>query len=199
MNILYLASKSSSRRKLLTQAQIPYALIEQNADETQCDWNLSLQEVVTAIARYKMEHCILPSGQEGEIIFVLTADTLGKETTGALSGKPADFADAIAKLKAANGVNYCGTAFCLDRKIYTNNGWHLQERIITYAQAEYEWYMPEGEMENYIAISGALDAAGAIKIEYGAQYLKKVDGSYSAIVGLPMFELCAALKKIGFY
>jgi septum formation protein len=199
MNILYLASKSSSRKELLTRAHIPYRIIEQDADESKCDWSLSLQEVVSSIACYKMEHCILPSGQEGLIIFVITADTLGKDATGALSGKSKDMADAIEKLKAANGINYCGTAFCLDRKIYTNGSWQVQERILEYVQARFEWYIREDEMNQYITTSGALDAAGAIKIELGQQFLKKVDGSYSTIVGLPMFELCNALKKIGFY
>lgn len=200
MNMLYLASKSSSRKNLLTNAQIPYTIIEQDADESVCDWSLSLEEVVIAIARYKMDHCILPIGVENQIIFVLTADTLSKDTTGALSGKPADLADAIAKLKAANGINYCGTAFCLDRKIYKDGAWQVQERILEYVQASYEWHIDPDQMEHYIVTSGSLEAAGAIKIEgYGAQFLKKVDGSYSAIVGLPMFELRRALQRIGFY
>lgn len=199
-NILYVASKSSSRKALLKQAQIPYTIIAQDADESRCDWNLSLEAVVRAIAIYKMDHCILPSGKDGDIIFVLTADTLSRDTTGALSGKPVDFADAVAKLKAACGINTCGTAFCLDKKRYIQGVWQTVDCIVEYVESYYEWDIPEKDIESYITISGSLAAAGAIRIEgYGGQFLKKIDGSYTTIVGLPMFQLRIALQKIGFY
>ncbi len=43
-------------------------------------------------------------------------------------------------------------------------------------------------------------ASGAVAIEdYGAQFLKTVDGSHSAIIGLPLFELREALDELGFF
>lgn len=200
MNILYLASKSQSRKTLLTKAGIPFELLEQDADEAQCDWTLPLAAVVESIARFKMEQVIGPHKQEGTIIFVLTADTLSVDNTGKIRGKPTDLDHAVAMIKAARGPNnVCGTAFCLDKKIMKNGGWHTQQRIIGYAQATYHIDIPDAMIEDYIKKADALNGAGAIKIEDGAQFVKSIQGSYTAIIGLPMFELRQALQEIGFY
>ncbi len=66
-------------------------------------------------------------------------------------------------------------------------------------QAYYEFEVPEECIVRYLAVSYGMKAAGAITIEgYGAQFLKKVEGSYSAIIGLPLFELREALQKLDF-
>lgn len=199
-NILYLASKSFSRKELLRKAGMPFVVINQDADETTCDWNQQLQKVVETIAIHKMEHVIMPTGQEGAIAFVLTADTLSVDATGTISGKPTDINDAIAKIKAARGgVNLCGTAFCLEKKIFKNGKWSTDKQIVKFVHAEYYFEVPDEFIKDYIKHSGALEAAGAITIEDGPQYLKSVSGSYSAIVGLPMYELWQALTELGFF
>lgn len=199
-SVLYLASKSFSRKELLRKAGIPFIVINQDADETACDWNQQLQKVVETIAVHKMEHAILPAGKEGNIIFVLTADTLSVDATGAISGKPSSRADAVAKIKAARGgVNLCGTAFCLERKMYTNGKWVTEKQMVKFVHAEYYFEVPDEFIDDYIQHSGALEAAGAITIEDGPQFLKSVSGSYSAIVGLPMYELWQALTELGFF
>src|SRR5579864_8294380 len=101
-NSLYFGSKSQSRRMLLEEAHIPFRVIEQNADETACDWTLPLEQLVMSIALHKMEHVMLPAGnQEEEVCFVLTADTMSHDSSGTIHGKPIDRNDAIAKIKAA--------------------------------------------------------------------------------------------------
>lgn len=199
-NVLYLASKSFSRKELLRKAGIPFVVINQDADETKCDWNQQLQKVVEHIAMHKMEHVIMPHGHEGSVAFVLTADTLSVDATGTISGKPVDFNDAIAKIKAARGgVNLCGTAFCLERKKCINDVWITDKQIVKFVHAEYYFEVPDEFITDYIKHSGALEAAGAITIEDGPQYLKSVSGSYSTIVGLPMYELWQALTELGFF
>lgn len=199
-NVLYLASKSFSRKELLRKAGLAFIVINQDADETKCDWNQQLQKVVETIAVHKMDHAILPLGKEGNTIFVLTADTLSVDATGAISGKPTSRADAVAKIKAARGgVNLCGTAFCLDKKVFTNGKWVTDQRIVKFVHAEYYFEVPDDCIDDYIQHSGALEAAGAITIEDGPQFLKSVSGSYSAIVGLPMYELWQALTELGFF
>jgi septum formation protein len=198
-NTLYLASKSPSRKALLEKAGIDFKILDQDADESQCDWGLPLQKVVESIAEHKMKHVIMPQGTQGQIVFVLTADTLGIDTTGAITGKPVDMADAIAKIKAAqNGINRCGTAFCLEKKVFDAGAWKTEKKIIGYAQAAYEFYVPDSLIEEYIKRSGSLEGAGAIKVENGPQFLKSVSGSYTAIIGLPMYELWQALDDLGF-
>ncbi len=197
--MLYLGSTSQSRQMLLNEARIPFTLVEQSADETQCDWGLSLQQVVENIALYKMDHVRLPEAKEEDICFVLTADTLTENKFGEIEGKPVDRADAIKKLKSArNGVR-TGTAFCLDRRIYKDNAWLVDVRIRQFVDATNCFNVPDNAIDFYLDNVPVVGAC-AIAIEgFGGQFLKEIDGSYTAVVGLPMYELREALIKLGFF
>lgn len=199
-NILYLGSKSQARQQLLKDAQIPFTLVEQNADESKCEIPSSLKESVENIALYKMEHVVLPAGKEGDTCFVLTADTLTQHNDGSISGKPKDRADSISMIKAACGGARVGTAFCLDRRVYRDGLWTVFKRIQGYVDAQYNLEIPDEWIDIYLEKSFSATSSGAIAIEvYGAQFLKTVQGSHSTIVGLPMFEVREALQEIGFF
>jgi len=186
---------------LLDQAKIPFIQVGQKADEQACDWGKPLEQLTASIAEHKMNHVILPDGnKEGEVCFVLTADTLSQEADGTISGKPIDKADAIKKIKAARAGMRTGTAFCLDRRVWHNGIWEIEKRIEQFVDAQYEFNIPDEWVTIYFQDSNALNASGAIMIEeFGTQFLKSVSGSYSAIVGLPMYELREALEELGFF
>ncbi len=196
---LYLGSTSRSRQMLLNEAEIPFTLVDQSADETQCDWGLSLHQVVENIALHKMDHVLLPQAQEGDICFVLTADTLTENKFGEIEGKPIDRVDAIKKLKSArNGVR-TGTSFCLDRRIYKDNAWLIDVRIGRFVDATYCFNVPDDWIDFYLD-NIPLVGSCAIAIEgFGGQFLKDINGSYTAVVGLPMYELREALIKLDFF
>lgn len=198
---LLLASQSHSRQVLLRQMQIPFQVIGQHADESACDWNLPLVEVVSNIALYKMQHAIVPDGvQEGEICFVLTADTLSQDGTSRLQGKPIDKQDAVGKIRVARQGSELATSFCIDKKIWDGQSWQLVERISQVVCASYRFDIPEEWIETYFQKSYALQCAGAVAIEdFGGQFLHDVKGSYSTIVGLPQFEVRQALEKLSFF
>jgi septum formation protein len=198
---LYLASSSRSRQYLLTISKIPFIVIEQTADEKECDWTLPLEEVVCSIAKHKMAHVILPQGHEQQIIFVLTADTLSQDVNETKHGKPIDKEDALLKLQqASEGLNRCSTAFCLEKKQYRNGQWHTIEQILTSVTSSYYFDVPSAWRHLYLSTTPSLSVSGAIAIEdFGMQFLKTIDGSYSAIVGLPLFELRQALESMGFF
>ncbi len=199
-HVLLLGSKSQSRQTLLRQAAIPFMLADQDADETACDWNLPLPQVVASIALHKMEHVIVPDGKEGDVCFVLTADTLSQDAHGAIHGKPVDRADAIEKIKSARGGMRTGTAFCLDRKRLKSGTWVVDERIQKYVEASYEFIIPDVWVNTYLEQSYGLICSGAIAIEeYGGLFLKSINGSYTTIVGLPLYELREELENIGFF
>lgn len=199
-HILYLASKSISRQQLLKEAKIPFKLLSQSADEQACDWGLPLDKLVASIALHKMNQVLLPVGKQQEIIFVLTADTLSQDKDGAIQGKPKDKKDAIAKIKKArHGTRLC-TAFYLDKKQFRQGKWHLLERVHQVIAAEYHFVVPDAWIDRYLQNTISLEVSNAIAIEvYGTQFLKEVRGSYSTIVGLPMFEVREALEKLGFF
>lgn len=199
-NILYLASQSQSRQLLLKESRIPFTLLTQTADEQACDWNMPLDQLVASIARHKMAHAQLPVGSEGDTIFVVTADTLSQDLDGTINGKPENRADAIAKIKRARQGSRLSTAFCLERKIFKKGIWQTERSIEQVVSATYVFAIPDEWIEHYLENSIALSCANAIAIEqYGMQFLKELQGSYSAIVGLPMFELRQALEELGFF
>lgn len=201
-NILLLASNSKSRKNLLTKSGIQFLEIGHAADEDSVDKTLSLNEQVAAIAQLKMEHAQLPKGQEGQTIFVLTADTMGQDKDGVIHGKPKDYADAVAKIKALSTLQEYTTAtgFCVTKQVYQNGAWHVMQTVSNVVSATYQFSIPEQSIEKYIAQGSVLTCSGAIEIEgYGQQFLKTVNGSYSTIEGLPLFEVRQALEVIGFF
>jgi septum formation protein len=200
-NILYFGSKSKPRRMLLEEAQIPFVVVDQDADETKCDWGMPLPQLVLSIALYKMQHVLLPDGKhEGDMCFVLTADTMSHDATGKIHGKPVDRDDAIAKIRAARDGSFLCTAFCLDRKVWDSGKWVTQERVANIVSANFIYYVADEWIDYYLEHTPYLEVSGGIAVEnFGNQFLKTVSGSYSTIIGLPLFEIRQALEQLGFY
>ncbi len=198
---LYLASSSASRKALLELSQIPFSLVSQSADESQCSLFQPLESLVRELAVLKMNHIIFPSGKVGEIAFFLTADTMTMDFNNQLYGKPVDREDAIRMLKACRKGVTVGSAFCLERKIFVAGGhWVTQESIVDYDQASCVVDVPDLFLDFYLGRISFLDVSGGIAIEgFGDQFVKEVCGSYSAILGLPMYKVREALYASGFY
>jgi septum formation protein len=154
-----------------------------------------------SIALYKMNHVVLPGGKiEGDICFVLTADTMSYDVHGNISAKPKDRADAINKIKTARQGSSLCTGFCVDRKIWLKGAWRTQERVTNVVSAELVFSIPDEMIDEYLENVPFLDVSGAIAVEhYGNQFLKTVVGSYSTIIGLPMFEVRQALAQLEFF
>lgn len=201
MNTLYLASQSASRKALLAKIGIPFVVIGQNADELQCNWGLPLVQLVQEIAISKMQHVQMPVGIFGQVCFVVSADTLLQDAQGVVHGKPVDRADAIEKIKAFRAGGVGSTAFCLDRKSFDGTQWHIQERIVKTVSSAFVMDIPDAYLDQYFQETPEyIGCAGGLKGEgYSAQFIKTIDGSYSALMGLPLFELREALTALGFY
>jgi septum formation protein len=200
-HILLLGSKSPSRQMLLNEAQIPFKLVGQDADERQCSWAMPLPQLVATIARHKMAHVVLPAGEgHGALCFVMTADTLSQDMDGTIHGKPDDRADAVQKIQSARGGSKLSTAFCIDRRVWDGNSWRVDERIEQVISAEYAFILPDEWIDIYFEKSLGLQTAGAIAAEgFGAQFMRVVQGSYTTIIGLPVYEVREALQKLGFF
>ena len=198
---LLLGSKSAARSQLLKDMGIQFKLIEQDADESICDWGLTFPKVLESIALQKMEHAVIPTAQEGDVVFVLTADTMCQDNNGVIHGKPTSVEDAKQKIRALSHGGIVGTAFCLDKKMYKNSEWVVEQRITKYVATTFEFNMPEREIDAYFkATPQFMNIAGAVTIEgYGAQFMRSCNGSYTSILGLPLFEVREALHEIGFF
>ncbi len=206
-NILYLASQSPSRKKLLQQTGIPFEVLTQSADEFACDWTLPLEQLVESIAIHKMESLVMPDAPKdfttglGKTQWVLTADTLGADDQGHIYSKPRDYDDAVNQLhKQRDRWVRVATAFCLERKTFVAGAWQTEKRFSQTVISQIYFSIEDHEIKEYIAAVGALACAGSIAIDgFGGQYLKALNGSYSSVIGLPLFELRQALKMTGFF
>ena len=196
---IYLASQSAGRKLLMEEAQIPFTTISQSADEHECDWNQSLQDVVLSIARYKMEYAVIPAATDNKHCIVITADTLVQSPQGNICGKPESIEHAKKMLQELQGSLLVASAFCARSFEWDGAQWKqvaAHEECVT---STMELYMTDAEIKDYISKIDVLKIAGALHVEgYGSQFIKSVEGSYTAIIGLPMFELRKALQQLGF-
>jgi len=203
-DILFLGSQSKTRQKLLKIADIQFKILQHKSDECGIDLEKDFVKYVLSIAKHKMEELDLPNFNEceKENIFVLTADTLVVTTkTKEILGKPEDLDHAMKMLdllckEPAQVITGC----CLDLKKYENGVWkNIKEKHWTTDAVVDFCVMPE-DREKYIKEIGRItEIAGAAYIEdFGQNFLKSINGSFSAVLGLPMFELRRVLKEFDF-
>lgn len=200
MNTLLLGSTSRPRQILLEDALIPFVVVGHDANEDDIK-HTTIEETVLNIARLKMQQVFMPADkQEGDAIFVLTADSMGCTMDGVIHGKPKDREDAIAKIKALSGESSTYTGFCVEKRVFKNGVWTTADKREGVVGARCKFEVPDIWLDRYLENSWALKAAGAIAVElYGAQFLKWVEGSSTAVMGLPMFEVRQALEEVGFF
>ncbi len=206
-NILYLASRSKTRQNLLKKSHIPFIALDQNICEPDLNHELSIEDNLKNIVLSKINQVKLsffnPNIVDQGYKFVLAADTLGQDFNNKISGKPKDYDDAVLMLKSLkNKINVCATAFVLDKRIYNlnTNSWMVVNRITRVVKSEYIFNISDNYIDYYIKNSMALQASGSITIEdIGMQFLKCINGSYSSILGLPLFELREELEKLNFF
>ncbi|RDK09352.1 Maf family protein [Cupriavidus lacunae] len=191
---LYLASQSPRRRELLTQLGVRYELLladdDEDAealeavqpDETPDDYVQRVCALKAEAALRRRERRALPDAP------VLTSDTtvcLG----GRILGKPADGADAAAMLGALSGSTHrVLTAVTIVSATGLRHALSISE--VTFRP------MQPAEIERYVASGEPLGKAGAYGIQgRAAEFVERIAGSYSGIMGLPLFETAALLRQ----
>lgn len=201
---LYLASDSAARKELLAAAGIPFTLIRHQADETQVDLTLPLEQIVTHLAVLKMEHVLVPSGRvEGQTVFVITADTLttkGLEGQQQILGKPKDRDDARRMIKVSRDGSITGTGFCIQKRQWQNNQWVVVDQRTGYDETWIMIDIPDDFIDYYLDRIPFLTVSGAIRVQgICEQFTKEMRGSLSAIMGLPMYKVREVLCAMNFY
>lgn len=202
-NILYLASQSPARKKLLDIAHISYKIIEHESDECAITHSDSFDEYVLAIARHKIEHAVLPVAlQDKNHIFLLTADTLVQTPNKQeILGKPTDRDDAERMLGLLRkGPAELVTGCCLEKKKYTKEGWQTIDKRHWTTSAQFEFHVPKDKVDEYYRqMPEAMHACGGSIIErYGLNFLRSINGSPTTIIGIPLPELHKNLSSMAF-
>jgi len=184
---IYLASKSPRRRKLLKQIGINFNAFSVNSVEDFLDGEHPVQ-CVKRLALEKME--IAKRKVDSSII--ITADTivvLGKKVIG----KPTSKTDARKILSLLSGkVHTVYTGFCvLNQK--------TKKIIADFEKTEVEFCkLTKDEIADYVKGGSPMDKAGAygIQDDFGAVFVKRINGCYYNVVGLPLTKLYNALRKV---
>lgn len=189
--LIYLASQSPRRRELLQQIGVGYSLLENVAiDESRRPFEAAAA-YVERLAREKAAAGWAALAQRGlPKLPVLGADTAVVVDDDIL-GKPADAADAHAILRRLSGRTHrVLTGVCLCGA--------SGERAVVSATTVRFRVLSDAEIARYWASGEPRDKAGAYGIQgLAAVFVEGIDGSYSGVVGLPLFETAQLLKTYG--
>ena len=184
--MIYLASLSPQRCKLLDQIHIKYHQIAINIDEKPYIAEKP-QEYVSRLA--------LAKARAGQNLVSMTHPVLGADTVivcnGQLFGKPVDKEDAKKMLRQLSGRGHqVMTAVSLVNTII--------ERQCLNISTVYFRNLTEADIQAYVATSEPLDKAGSYAIQGRASiFIERIEGSYSSVMGLPLFETAKLLTESG--
>lgn len=199
MKKIILASGSPRRKELMEQAGIPFEV-----KVSECEEKITKEkpeEVVLELSRQKAE----AAGEQikGEQILI-GADTV-VSLDGKIMGKPKNRTEAFTMIQSLQGkIHQVWTGVTILE--YKEDG--TRERECFARKTDVEMYpMTEEEIWSYIG-KDERDGAGGrqrewedkaggygIQSTFGANYIKRIDGDYYNVVGLPIAELYQRLKK----
>ena len=187
---LYLASQSPRRRALLEQIGVTYRVLVPETDERPLPSEVPA-DYVCRVAANKAQAGITLAAERGlPPLPVLAADTtvvLGRR----ILGKPADAAAAHAMLAALSGRSHrvlSAIALAWDERL---------EVRLSQSRVRFRPLLPE-EIAAYVASGEPHDKAGAYAIQgRAALFVQELKGSYSGVMGLPLFETGALLAECG--
>jgi septum formation protein len=184
---LILASKSPRRKQLLEQAGLSFTIIPSAVDEDRIDITAP-EKLVKTLAEAKAKDV---AGGYPES-WVLGADTIVL-IDGEILGKPVSTENARQMIRQLNGQThevFTGYAIYCDTQKTCISG--VEKTEVTFknlSQQEIEWYIKTEE---------PFDKAGAYAIQgLGSFLVKRICGSYSNVVGLPVCEVLEQLYKAG--
>jgi septum formation protein len=187
--LIYLASRSPRRVELLKQIGILCVTLPADIDETQ-NLNESSIDYVMRLARQKAEACSQALNSEQRLSPILAADTTVVLDEQVL-GKPEDDNDARQILTRLSGrVHQVHTAVAL--------AFNNQIEVVLSTTVVEMMDLSVAQIEAYIASGDHRDKAGSYGIQGAAgAWIKRIEGSYTGVMGLPLYETAALLRKCG--
>ncbi|PIQ55764.1 MAG: septum formation inhibitor Maf [Comamonadaceae bacterium CG12_big_fil_rev_8_21_14_0_65_59_15] len=196
-SFIYLASQSPRRAQLLEQLGVAYELLLPDANEdTEALETVLPREAplayVQRVTQLKLDAALQRRKQRG----LPNAPVLCSDTTVALGrqilGKPVDAADAVRMLTALSGQTHrVLTAVTLGTANKRRSAVSVSR--VTFAP------LSAAQIQAYVATGEPMGKAGAYAVQGRAgAHIARLSGSYTGIMGLPLFETAQLLRVNGF-
>ncbi|MEH7249905.1 Maf family protein [Neobacillus niacini] len=186
MQNLILASSSPRRKELLENLRLTFTVSCSEVDES-FDPTLSPEDVVMDLAERKAQVIFKVNPDS----FVIGSDTIVVVDQQVL-GKPTDEADAMGMLEKLSGRKH---------DVYTGVSILSPNGIACFYEKTEVWFweLTDEEIKSYVQSGEPLDKAGAYGIQQlGSMLVKKINGDYFAVVGLPVAKTYRELKRLGY-
>jgi septum formation protein len=184
--LVCLASTSPRRRELLTQIGVPHIVIAADIDEAEFPGE-SPRDYVMRLAR---EKALAVQGRGQTTLPVLAADTT-VVLDNVIHQKPRDRQDGIAMLQRLSGRTHevmTAVALAVDNRVDLR----LSITDVRFAELTLE------ECAAYWETGEPRDKAGGYGVQgIGAVFVESLSGSYSGVMGLPLFETAELLRNAG--
>jgi septum formation protein len=193
-DFVYLASQSPRRAQLLGQIGVKFELLLPRPDEDAESLEDHMAGELPAAYVERVTRAKLNAARQRlRVSGRPVAPILCSDTTVAMGrrifGKPVDAADAVETLQALSGRGHrVITAVAVSAGTRT----HL---AVSTSHVKFG-VMPVDAIERYVASGEPFGKAGAYAIQSTiAAWIERIDGSYSAIMGLPLFETAHLLRQ----
>lgn len=184
---LFLASKSPRRRELLEQIGIRFAVLDIDLDEALLTGEAPESYVCRlALDKARAGHALVASGSAIPVLAADTVVVVGER----ILGKPRDRLDAAAMMRLLSGRTHrVLSAVALAGEAERQDISISEVRFRTVSARETAAYWKSGE---------PCDKAGGYAIQgLGAMFVADLRGSYSGVMGLPLFETARLLAEVG--
>ncbi|OTG81061.1 Maf family nucleotide pyrophosphatase [Acinetobacter sp. ANC 4648] len=181
---LILASSSPRRRELLQQLGLDFSIYSPNIDESVFE-NEPIEDYVKRLAETKAKSVLA----QYPTVNILAADT-SVTIDAKIIGKPESKQHAFEIWSLLSGRKHeVLTGICVA------NHEKIISRVVR-TQVEFQ-KLSHNDMEDYWATGEPLGKAGAYALQgIAAQYIPRIEGSYSNVVGLPLHETVQLLKAV---
>ena len=184
---IYLASNSPRRKKLLEQLNLKFKTFSIYCDEVIEKGETPVRVVKRlSLKKLSLAKKIVKNG------IIITADTIVL-IDGKIIGKPVNKKDAERILnRLSNRTHIVYTGFSIFNSIKNKTITNYEKTLVTFRK------LGEQEIKKYIATGSPMDKAGAygIQDDFGAVFVKKINGCYNNVVGLPLTKVYQDLLRI---